>query len=149
MPYSGSSAMHGVNPNLKKCFSLEKLAGKKSLNMPYHEQGHFGRNLSLQFHILHSMRPHSYLKTIWGWSYTCFRVFDVLPWFGKISSQCPDLYNFPVLIFSAFKAFNYYSIMESMSYFGEVVHEILENNQMKSYFGVLEIEFLSPFLEVS
>ena len=32
-----------------------------------------------------------------------------------------------ILIFSTFEAFNYYSIMRSMNYFGQVVLEILEN----------------------
>ena len=31
---------------------------------PNNEKGHFERNLSLQFHILHSLRSDSYLKTI-------------------------------------------------------------------------------------
>ena len=33
-----------------------------------------------------------------------------------------------ILIFSTFGAFNYYSIMRSINYFGQVVLEILENN---------------------
>ena len=102
----------------KKCVSLGQLAGKKGPNTPNHEKGHFERNLSLSFHVLHSMRSYPYLKTIWGWSYTCFRVFEV---FG-ISI------DLPILIFSTFRAFNYYSIMGSMNYFGQVVLEILENN---------------------
>ena len=36
-----------------------------------------------------------------------------------------------------------------MNYFGQVVYEILENNWLKSYFGNLEMEILSPFLEYS
>ena len=36
--------------------------------------------------------------------------------------------DLPILIFSTFGAFNYYSIMGSMNYFGQVVLEILENN---------------------
>ena len=40
-------------------------------------------------------------------------------------------------------------IMRSMNYFGQVILEILENNQLKSYFGNSEIVILSPFLEIS
>ena len=40
-------------------------------------------------------------------------------------------------------------IMRSMNYFGQVILEILENNQLKSYFGNSEIAILSPFLEIS
>ena len=36
-----------------------------------------------------------------------------------------------------------------MNYFGQVILETLENNQLKSYFGNSEIEILSPFLEIS
>ena len=78
MPFSGCSAFHGVNPNLRKCFSLGQLAGKNGPNTLSHEQGHFEGNLSLQLHILHSIKSHSYLKIIRGWSFTCFRVLDVL-----------------------------------------------------------------------
>ena len=45
--------------------------------------------------------------------------------------------------------FNYYSIMVSMNYFGQVVLEILENDQLKSNFENSEIEVLSPFLVIS
>ena len=54
MPCSGCSALHGVNPNLKKCVSFGQLAGKKDPKMWKHEQGHFERNLNLQFNDLHS-----------------------------------------------------------------------------------------------
>ena len=47
MPYSGCSAFHGVNLNLKKYISFRQLAGKKDLKMPYHEQGHFDHDLHL------------------------------------------------------------------------------------------------------
>ena len=36
-----------------------------------------------------------------------------------------------------------------MNYFGQVILEILENNQLKSYFGNSEIVILSSFLEIS
>ena len=36
--------------------------------------------------------------------------------------------DFAILIFSTFRALNYYSIMGSMNYFGQVVLEILEND---------------------
>ena len=78
MPCSGCSALHGVNLNLKKCVSLGQVAGKKGPNTPNHEQRHFERNLRLQFHVLYSLRSHPYLKTILGWSHTCFRVSEVL-----------------------------------------------------------------------
>ena len=64
MPYSGYSALHEVNPNLKKFVSLGQLAGKKGSNTPNHEQGHFKRDLSLQFYVLPKMRSHTYLKTL-------------------------------------------------------------------------------------
>ena len=41
------------------------------------------------------------------------------------------------------------SIIRSMNYFGQVILEILENNQLKSYFGNSEISILSPFFEIS
>ena len=53
-----------------------------------------------------------------------------------------------ILVFSTFRAFNLYSMMRSMNYFGQVVFEILQkNNQLKSYFGNSEIEILSDFLK--
>ena len=56
--------------------------------------------------------------------------------------------DLPILVFSIFKAFNFYSIMKSMNYFGQVVFEILQkNSQLKSYFGKSEIEILSDFLK--
>ena len=64
MPYSGYSALHEVNPNFKKFVSLGQLAGKKGSNTPNHEQGHFKRDLSLQFYVLPKMRSHTYLKTL-------------------------------------------------------------------------------------
>ena len=48
---------------------------------------------SIQFHILHSRRSHSYPKGIRGWSYTCFRVFEALQQFGKIAPSV-DFYSF-------------------------------------------------------
>ena len=57
--------------------------------------------------------------------------------------------DLPILIFSTFRAFNYYSIMGSINYFGQVALGILENNQLKSYSGNSEIETLSTFLEIS
>ena len=36
-----------------------------------------------------------------------------------------------------------------MNYFGQVILEILENNQLKSYIGNSEIATLSPFREIS
>ena len=115
-------------PIKKKCVSFGELAGKKGPKTPNHEQGHFERNLSLQFHDLHSMRSHPYIKIIWRWNYTCFSIFEVLQQFGKIGYQCPDFYRLLILIFSTFRAFNYYSTMRSMNYFGQVFLEILENN---------------------
>ena len=54
-----------------------------------------------------------------------------------------------ILIILTFRVFNYYSIMGSMNYLGQVFLEILENNELKSYFGNSEIEILSSFLEIS
>ena len=96
-----------------------------------------------------SMRSHPYIKIIWRWSYTCFSIFEVLQQFGKIGYQYPDFYRLLILIFSTFRTFNYYSIMRSMNYFGQVFLEILENNYLKSYFGSSEIEILSTFLQIS
>ena len=31
--------------------------------------------------------------TFWGWSYTCFRVYEELYQFGKVASQSPDFYR--------------------------------------------------------
>ena len=59
MPCSGCSILDGVNPNLKRCVSLGQFAEEKGPNMPNHEQGHFERKLSLQFHILHSVRSYN------------------------------------------------------------------------------------------
>ena len=53
-----------------------------------------------------------------------------------------------ILIILTFRVFNYYSIMGSMNYLGQVFLEILENNELKSYFGNSEIEILSSFLEI-
>ena len=36
-----------------------------------------------------------------------------------------------------------------MNYFGQVILEILENNQLTSYFGHSEIAILSTYLEIS
>ena len=36
-----------------------------------------------------------------------------------------------------------------MNYFGQVILEILENNQLKRYFGNSETAILSSFLEIS
>ena len=36
----------------KKCVLLEQLAGKMDPNTQNHDQGHFGRNLSLQLNVL-------------------------------------------------------------------------------------------------
>ena len=36
-----------------------------------------------------------------------------------------------------------------MNYFGQVILEILENNQLKSYFENSEIAILSSFLKIS
>ena len=36
-----------------------------------------------------------------------------------------------------------------MNYFGQEILEILENNQLKTYFGNSEIAILFPFLEIS
>ena len=57
--------------------------------------------------------------------------------------------DLPILISSTFRTFNYYSIMGSTNYYGQVILEILENNLLKSYFGNLEFEILSPLLEIS
>ena len=116
MPSSGCSALHGLNPCLKKCVSLGQLTWKKSTKMPNHEHGHFERNLSLQFHDLCSMRSHPNLKIIWRWSYTCFRVFEVLQQSGKIASQCPD--------FSKFAHFNFLDIWSFQLLFHNGVNQI-------------------------
>ena len=50
---SDYSALHVMNPNQKKCVSLEQPSGKKGPNAPNHEEGHFEKNLSLQFHVFH------------------------------------------------------------------------------------------------
>ena len=57
--------------------------------------------------------------------------------------------DLPILINSTFRTLNYHSIMGSTNYFGQVILEILENNLLKSYFGNLEFEILSPLLEIS
>ena len=36
----------------EKCVLLEQLAGKMDLNTQNHDEGHFGRNLSLQLNVL-------------------------------------------------------------------------------------------------
>ena len=36
-----------------------------------------------------------------------------------------------------------------MNYYGQVIQEILENNQLKSYFGNSQIVIFSPSLEIS
>ena len=51
MPCSGCSAVHGVNPNYKKCVSFAQLAGKKSPNKQNQEQEYFERNLELSIII--------------------------------------------------------------------------------------------------
>ena len=66
----------------------------------------------------------------------------------KLSPSVLVSIDLPILIFSTFRALNYYSIMGSMNYFGQVVLEILENDLLKSYFGNSEIEILSAFLEI-
>ena len=48
-------------PVKKRCVSLGKLAGEKSHNTLNYEKRYFERNLSLQLHILRSMRSHWYL----------------------------------------------------------------------------------------
>ena len=57
--------------------------------------------------------------------------------------------DLPILIFSTFRAFNYYFIMGSMTYFGQVLLEIFENKLLKIYFGNSEMEILPLFLEIS
>ena len=79
--------------------------------MPNHEQGHFERNLSLQFHVLDSMRSHPYLKTICGWSYTNFRVLRHYNNLEKLPPRVLISIDLPILISSTFRAFNYYSTM--------------------------------------
>ena len=140
MPYNGCSALHRVNPNFKKCVSLGQLAGKKSPNMPNQEQEHFGRSLSLQFNTLHSMRSHSYLKAMW--------VIPVLEYLRnynnleKLPASVLISIDLPIWFFSTFRASNYYSIMESMNNFGQVVLEILENNLLKSFWKLRNRDFI-------
>ena len=89
------------------------------------------------------MRSHSYLKTICGW---IIPVLVYLRYHNNLEKSPPSvliLIDLPILIVSTFRAFNYYPIMGSMNYFGQVVLEILGNNWLKSYFGNLEIEILS------
>ena len=79
-------------------------------------------------------------------------VFGYLRYYNNLVKLPPSVLispDLPILIFSTFRAFNYYSIMRSMNYFGQVFLEIWENNQLKSYFGNSEIEILNPFLEIS
>ena len=145
MLWSGCSTLHVVNPNLKKCVSLWQLSGKKGPNTPNQEQGHFERNLNLQFHVSHSMRSQQYLKIIWVWK-------RYLKYYNNLKKLTPSVLisiNLPILFSSTFGAFKHYSIMGSMNYFGQIFLEMLENNKMKSYFGNSEIDFLSPFLEIS
>ena len=59
MPCSVCSALHGVNPSLKRCVSLGQVAEEKGPNMPNHEQGQVERNAILQFHILYLIRSHN------------------------------------------------------------------------------------------
>ena len=114
-------------PIKKMCF-LWATCGEKGSQYARSEQGHFERNLSIQFHILHSMRSHPYLKTIWGWSYTCL---GYLRHYNNLEKLPPSVLisiNLPILIFSTFRAFNYYFIMGSMNYFGQMVLKILKIN---------------------
>ena len=82
-------------PQLKKnVFHLGKLQGKRVPKCQIMSKDTLKGHLSLQFHDFHSMRSHPYLKVIWQWSYTCFRVFEVVQQFGKIASQCPNSCRF-------------------------------------------------------
>ena len=54
-----------------------------------------------------------------------FRYYNILE---KLPPSVLLSIDLPILIFSTFGAFNYYSMMGSMNYFGQVVLEILENN---------------------
>ena len=55
----------------------------------------------------------------------------------------------PIFLLQHFELSIIIPIMRSMNYFGQVILEILENNQLRSYFGNSEIVILSPFLEIS
>ena len=63
----------------------------------------------------------------------------------KLPSSVLISIDLPILILPTFRALNYYSIMGSMNYFGQVVLEIVENNLLESYFRNLE---MSAFLEI-
>ena len=109
---------------VKKTCLIKKFEGKKSPNTPNYEQGHFERNLSLPFHVFHSMSSYPYVKTIWRWSYSCYRVFELF----QLHLSVLISIDLPILIFPTFRAFNYFFITVSMNYFGQIVLDILENN---------------------
>ena len=68
----------------------------------------------------------------------------------KAFSSIPHFAFKEVLFSQHFELSIIIPIMRSMNYFGQVILEILENNQLKSYFGdSSEITILSPFLEIS
>ena len=107
MPCSGCSVLHEVSPNFKKFVSFGQLAGEKSHNTPNHEQGYFERNLSLQLHILHSMRSHSYPRT---YKVGVITNLGYLRYYNNLEKLTPSVLisiDLPILIFSAFRAFIY------------------------------------------
>ena len=72
------------------------------------------------------------------WSYTCFRVIEYYNISEKLPPSVMISIDLPILVFSIFRAFNYYSIMGSMNYFGQVVFEILQ--KLTSWKAILETQ---------
>ena len=94
--------------------------------MPNHKQGHFGKYLILQFHVLHSMRSHPYEGGV-------IPTLGYLRYYNNLEKLPPSVQisiDLPILIFSTFGAFSYYCIIGSVTilldYFSQVVLEILK-----------------------
>ena len=94
--------------------------------MPNHEQGHFGKYLILQFHVLHSTRSHPYEGGV-------IPTLGYLRYYNNLEKLPPSVQisiDLSILIFSTFRAFSYYCIIRSVTilldYFSQVVLEILK-----------------------
>ena len=83
---------------------------------------------ALKFHILHfAFNKVSSIskKTYEG------GVIPVLGYYNNLEKLLPSVVvsiDLPIIIFSAFRAFNCHSMKGSINYFGQVALEILENN---------------------
>ena len=94
--------------------------------MPNNEQGHFGKYLILQFHVLHSTRSHPYEGGV-------IPTLGYLRYYNNLEKLPPGVQisiDLSILIFSTFRAFSYYCIIRSVTilldYFSQVVLEILK-----------------------